>query len=219
MLKKVIDLTHTLNNDVKPWPGAPEPHFEKVGSVKAGDYCEVLKFTMTTHTGTHMDCQTHMVPFGYYADTIDMSFFIGNGKCIDVRDKVHDVNGCAELGMDCLEGVDLTDVDFLFFYLGWADKWNEPDYFDNYPCIDKELAEYLSKQPVRGIGFETPGIDPVPVEAFDVHKIYLKEQKTVIENLMNLDQLVGKKFTYIGLPLKLELGDGSPIRAVAVLDE
>ena len=29
----------------------------------------------------------------------------------------------------------------------------------------------------------------------------------------------GKEFTYIGLPLKLENGDGSPIRAVAVLKD
>jgi kynurenine formamidase len=39
-----------------------------------------------------------------------------------------------------------------------------------------------------------------------------------MENLCNLDKVVGKRFTFIGLPLRIRQGTGSPIRAVAVLD-
>jgi kynurenine formamidase len=39
------------------------------------------------------------------------------------------------------------------------------------------------------------------------------------ENLCNLDKLFGKRFTFIGLPLKIRNGTGSPIRAVAILEE
>jgi kynurenine formamidase len=38
-----------------------------------------------------------------------------------------------------------------------------------------------------------------------------------IENLINLDQLVGARFDIWALPLKLLGGDGSPTRAVAVV--
>ena len=38
------------------------------------------------------------------------------------------------------------------------------------------------------------------------------------ENLANLEKVVGKRFLYIGLPLRLVGGTGCPIRAVAVLD-
>ena len=37
------------------------------------------------------------------------------------------------------------------------------------------------------------------------------------ENLCNLKQVAGREFMYIGLPLKIRGGSGSPIRAVAVL--
>jgi kynurenine formamidase len=40
-----------------------------------------------------------------------------------------------------------------------------------------------------------------------------------MENLCNLNLLVGKRFTFIALPLKIRKGTGSPIRAVAILDE
>jgi kynurenine formamidase len=39
------------------------------------------------------------------------------------------------------------------------------------------------------------------------------------ENLTNLHLLVGRRFTFFGLPLKLRRGTGSPIRAVAILHE
>jgi kynurenine formamidase len=42
---------------------------------------------------------------------------------------------------------------------------------------------------------------------------------THIENLCNLDKLLGRRFTFIALPLKIRGGTGSPVRAVAILDE
>jgi kynurenine formamidase len=41
---------------------------------------------------------------------------------------------------------------------------------------------------------------------------------THIENLCNLDKIIGKRFTFVGLPLKIRKGTGSPMRAVAILD-
>jgi kynurenine formamidase len=40
---------------------------------------------------------------------------------------------------------------------------------------------------------------------------------THFENLANLDRVVGRLFTFIGFPLRIGAGTGSPIRAVAVL--
>lgn len=40
---------------------------------------------------------------------------------------------------------------------------------------------------------------------------------THFENLANLDQLVGRRLTLIGFPLRIRAGTGSPVRAVGVL--
>jgi kynurenine formamidase len=42
---------------------------------------------------------------------------------------------------------------------------------------------------------------------------------THYENLCNLDKLVGKRFTFIALPLRIRKGTGSPVRAIAVLED
>jgi kynurenine formamidase len=46
-----------------------------------------------------------------------------------------------------------------------------------------------------------------------------KHHITHYENLTNLDQVVGRRFTFIGLPLKLTGAHGGPTRAAALLDD
>jgi kynurenine formamidase len=41
----------------------------------------------------------------------------------------------------------------------------------------------------------------------------------IIENLANLDQVSRPRFTFLGLPLPLAGGSGSPIRAAALVPE
>jgi kynurenine formamidase len=41
----------------------------------------------------------------------------------------------------------------------------------------------------------------------------------IVEALVNLKELVGKRFFFAALPLKIAGGDGSPVRAVALFDD
>ena len=54
---------------------------------------------------------------------------------------------------------------------------------------------------------------------FEVHNVCRDMGFTHIEGLANLDKLIGKgRFKFIGLPLRIRGGTGSPIRAVAVFN-
>lgn len=47
-----------------------------------------------------------------------------------------------------------------------------------------------------------------------------REKKLLnMENLANLDKVSGKRFIFIGFPLKIRGASGSSIRAVALLEE
>jgi kynurenine formamidase len=53
----------------------------------------------------------------------------------------------------------------------------------------------------------------------EVHRICGELGFTHYENLVNLHRLVGRgRFRFIGLPLKIRGGTGSPVRAVAVFE-
>lgn len=52
---------------------------------------------------------------------------------------------------------------------------------------------------------------------FPVHKILLKNDIIIIENICNLAQIDKKKFKLIAIPLKLLGASGSPVRALAII--
>ena len=51
---------------------------------------------------------------------------------------------------------------------------------------------------------------------FPVHQILLAAGIVIVEGLTNLDQLKQEQVTFIALPLKVEGGDGTPVRAIAI---
>jgi arylformamidase len=211
---KVIDLSQTLENGMAVYPGAPAPSFEKVGDLNAGDVYSLTKIQMTTHVGTHLDCNSHVNKNGYFADNQDLSFFMGKGIAIDCSQ----YGEGDEIGLDVMKQYDLIDKEFVLFFTNWARFWGQENFWGNYPCLSDELVEFFANhKTVRGLGFEYAAIDSIADTALPKHKIFLGQEKCIIENLTNINTLLGKEFTFIALPLKLKNGDGSPVRPVAIL--
>ena len=81
-------------------------------------------------------------------------------------------------------------AEYLLFRTGWGQYWGKPEYFGDYPCVTPEVVDFM-----------------------------IATNKTVIiENLNNLDKAPEGLFTFCALPLRYEKADGSPIRAVALLE-
>lgn len=51
-----------------------------------------------------------------------------------------------------------------------------------------------------------------------MHRIVLGAGLVIVENLTNLEGLIGRAFRFAALPLKYENADGAPVRAVAFVD-
>jgi kynurenine formamidase len=74
---------------------------------------------------------------------------------------------------------------------------------------------------VINIGQDAPSIEAganVKEMTFPCHVLCRELQRHNTENLANIEAVAGKRFLYVGLPLKIRHGTGSPIRAVAVLN-
>jgi kynurenine formamidase len=52
-----------------------------------------------------------------------------------------------------------------------------------------------------------------------VHLALLGRGILIIEELANLDRLPAPRFQFVGLPLKIKGATGSPIRAVAIIED
>jgi kynurenine formamidase len=82
------------------------------------------------------------------------------------------------------------------------------------------LAEWLAERKIAMLGVEPPSVADVnnKEELTMVHQALLGAEIVIVEGLANLDALERDVVTFIALPLKLEGGDGSPVRAIAIED-
>jgi arylformamidase len=78
--------------------------------------------------------------------------------------------------------------------------------------IDMNLAKEIAKRKPKFVGLASEFEMDV-----DVEKYFFKQDILVYERLANT-HLLPKKFIFHGVPLKIKEGDGSPIRAYAIID-
>ena len=211
---KITDLTHTISEQMPVYPGTETPKLTTANTYEKDGFKETL-MTMFSHTGTHMDAPAHIFPGRTYLDQFPASQFIGKALVIDCTNLKKDEHISMELINKTREKAD--ESEFLVFRTGWDKYWGQDKYFEDFPFIDEDVAEYIVTSNKKGVGLDTISLDPVG--SLNFHKKLFKENEIVIiENLTNLESLGNDIFTLFALPLKYENSDGAPVRAVAVQD-
>ncbi len=87
-----------------------------------------------------------------------------------------------------------------------------------YPGLDEAGSLWLVEKGIKTFGVDSPSPDN-PISRYPCHTMCREYWITHFENLANPDQVVGRRFTFMGFPLRIREGTGSPVRAVAVLDD
>jgi kynurenine formamidase len=218
MEKRIVDLTHVLNENITVYPGTVRPRFEVFNTVEKDGFAE-LNMTMVLHSGTHIDAPCHIVKNTKSLDQFSVDKFIGQAIVIPCHDQT-------EISLEFLQTYEdkIRQVDFILFFTGWQDKWNTEAYFDDAPVPTSEAAMWLTKFNLKGIGCDSFSMDTM-IPAGDVgtdslpnHHIFLGKEILLIENLTNLDKIPEGFFPFYCIPLKIENADGSPIRAFAMIN-
>lgn len=196
-----IDLSVAINQQTPVYPGDPAPQIDTAGILDKDGFNDHL-ISIGTHLGTHVDAPMHMLDQGKSLDQIPLDQFIGKGKLVHV-------NGGS---FDTVKAADIQEGDVILFHTGMSEKYHDPSYFEEYPAMSEEVAQYLVDSKVKMVGVDTCSVDNQ--DGFPIHKILLKGNVVIIENLTNLNELEEKEFKIYALPLKLEI-DGAPARVIA----
>lgn len=208
---KIIDLTHTIQENMPVYPGTEPPILAPANTYEQDGFRET-RLSLFSHTGTHMDAPAHILPGRATLDVFPASQFAGKALVVDCR---HFTFGDpVPLSAITRYGAKADEADFLLFNFGWDRYWGKPEYFGDYPCLGSDAVQYLLDHPKKGVGVDTIGIDPIG--SLDIHRrLFAHREMVVIENLTRLDRLGDDLFWFFALPLKHENADGSPIRAIA----
>ncbi len=212
---KIIDLTQTIEETMSVFPGDPLPALSPLSDLRGGGHYRLTRLEMTTHTGTHLDCPAHVLTDGATLDNMDLGCFAGPGIVIDCRDILYKT-----LELSVLEGYNLQGIEFILFFADCAKYWQTRTYWEYAPSLSMELLQYLAAmKSLKGIGLDFGTPDSLNDETLNGHRLLLENNRIIIENLSNLNQLLNRRFYFSALPLKIKNGDGSPVRAMAILDE
>lgn len=209
----IIDLSHLLHDNMPVFPGAEPPIFEPVATLCTDGYAE-MRMRFYSHTGTHLDAPSHVSQQGLSLDQIPVDRFSGSAAVLDFS--LHD---CKTIEIDDLTACRhlFQQHDFILIHTGWSRFWASDAYYSGYPVLSGAAAEWIVQFDLKGVGVDAVSVDPLSSENLPVHHRLLDQGIIIVENLNRLHELPRSGFTFLALPLPVLGGDGSPVRAIAIL--
>lgn len=109
--------------------------------------------------------------------------------------------------------------DGIIFHTGWSQYVNDSSsYRDQLPRISTSLARWMVSRGINLVGVEPPSIADVNnlEELQEVHRILMEGDVIILEGICNLEMVRNNLVELVALPLKIEGGDGAPVRAVII---
>lgn len=190
------DISPILNNNTPRYEGDPQFDLEPIISP---DGWQISKLIATTHSGSHFDFPRHFFAEGKAAASFSPINFIGACRVVDVSDGA------------------IVDAEFVRSILPLPKRVIFKSGGKHWNGIVATGAGALADAGLCVVGTDSLGIEETEAD-FPVHKALLSQNVVILENL-ELNAVSGGDYIFVGLPLRIEAGDGSPVRVILVHPE
>ncbi len=230
-MSRLIDLSQEIYQGMNVYPGhlktviwEHHTHEETKKNFEGGFSYQSRGLLMSDHGPTHVDALSHLDP-RLDAPTIDkmpLDLFYGSAVCIDLSHKEPQTYISASDMDDAVHNssINLQKGDILLLYTAtYNRRHSTQEYLSQYPGLDESGSNWLVEQGVKTFGVDSPSPDNPISRTYPCHMMCRRYGITHFENLANLDQVVGRRFIFMGFPLRIRSGTGSPVRAVALLED
>lgn len=205
---KYIDLSLDIVNDMPVHPYDDEVKLYQDKFLDKDKYNN-FKVEIGMHAGTHIDTPMHLTNKLTYMNEIPVESFIGKGCLLDVRgeDIISYKNEYNDL---------VAEDDIVILFTDHSRKYGTEAYYASHPIVSEELADFFIGKKIKMLGMDLPSPDQYP---FEIHKKLFNNNILIIENLTNLDRLLGfKNIQIIALPLKIK-AEASMARVIASIND
>lgn len=206
MSRQLFDITRTINPTIAVWPGDSPFAAEVVAAIGQGASINLTTLTISSHTGTHVDAPYHFSNDDLTIEQVPLAAYVGPATVVTVA---------RESGP--LTPADFPDLDWsvvsrLLVHSSASDKPHHlfPTEFV-YPS--PELADWLGRHQVVLFGSDAPSMDDMNSKSLPGHHALRRNRVAILEGLL-LSGVPDGDYELIALPLKIEGGDGSPVRAI-----
>ena len=234
---RIVDLTQEIYVGMPvydifiPTQYFPVMTYESIRAKSKGHWAATaFGLLMCDHSGTHVDSISHFDdrPGALTIEQFPVERFITSAVCLDVAHvQLPDFVTADVLAAAADQaGLDVRPDDTVLLYTGHYERYYPKlEYMGNHTGLDKGGMEWLGDRGCVNVGVDSPSIESVlrmgtaDADTMPAHRVCGERNLNNTENLCNLDQVVGKRFIFIGLPLPIRGGSGSPIRAVALVTD
>src|ERR1700693_1972747 len=216
---KIVDLSLPIEEGMMTFPTPWHPVVEITILGRHGiEGRETRKLILGTHMCTHADAPRHFIPNGTTIDEVPLDVLIGPATVADFTD-------CRPL-----QEIDIADLKQrlsakvparLILRTGWSEYFGNMKFYNEYPFLSEDAAQWLVENGVRLIAMGTPSPDnPTHSRGANKdspnHKVLLGAGVVLVEYVANLKALTKSEVELIVMPLRLKGCDGSPARCVAI---
>jgi len=230
-MPRLIDLSQEIYTGMYVYPGHLKTvvfdhasHEETGERFEGGFSFQTTGLLVNDNGPTHVDSFSHLDPDPEAAsiDRMPLELFYGPAICLDVsscrpRTDIEPVQLEAALE---ISGLELRRGDILLLYTAtWNRYHGTREYLTTFPGLGAAGSKWLVDRGVKTFGVDSPTPDNPASRTYPCHMMCRAEHITHYENLANLDQVSGRRFTFAGFPLRIRGGHGGPTRAVALLDD
>lgn len=155
---------------------------------------------MSSHCGTHIDAPAHLASCSTFVNDIPLSRLILPAVVVDCE-------GNRSIGKNLIEELTLEGKALI---LKTINDPRKPSDTMDYSYLTATAAELAVNRGIKTVGIDTLSVDSP--DSILVHEILLNASVPILENLLLKDIRPGN-YLLICFPLKIESGDGSPVRA------
>jgi kynurenine formamidase len=219
-VKRLIDVSHTVEHGMITYKGLPAPIICDWMSREAsrakyshGTEFQIGRIDMIANTGTYIDS-----PFHRYENGRDLSEL--------PLESVAEVE-CVVVSVDVARGIAIDSVPLdatkvrgraVLFRTGWDRHWRTDGYFENHPHLTERAAEWLVKAGAVIVGIDSFNIDSVATGERPVHSVLLGNDIPIVEHMRGLDAVPEQGGRFTAVPVKVKGFGTFPVRAFVSVD-
>jgi kynurenine formamidase len=211
------------------------PHFrwaatsERRSTHEAGANFQSTVLTVSCHAYTHVDAPVHFLPGDRDIASMPVDQWMGPAAVVDLT---HLGENAEVTGADLERRAGhVQPGDIVLLRTDWPLKCpvESERFWKDAPYTGRSACEWLVTRGVKAVGYDYPPDYCIRTSIFSpgtkiareectTHHIFFPEGITVIEYLNNLDRIGAARCRFIALPLRVTGADGSPVRAIALVD-
>ena len=199
----LIDILPPISSALAVYPG--DTPFRRVvqTSFESGERVEVSTISSTSHLGAHIDAELHYQQGGRGVDQWPLERFVGPCEVIHVDVRAGELITPSDISATMASRVLLCTGTYPD-----ANTFNP-----NSAGIHPDTIDVLAASGCQLIGIDTPSVDRFRDELLPAHQRIAKHGLTILEGLV-LSHVEPGLYDLIALPLRIQGGDASPVRAV-----